>query len=92
MAFNFDNVLEEKNVFNKGLTSKKILLYAVNDTGKTKQATKLPKPFLIMTEAGGSAINCPKEPCDDWRHFKEIVDDLTNSKNLVKRQEQQKVL
>ena len=88
MAFNFDNVLEEKNVFNKGLTSKKILLYSVNDTGKTKQATKLPKPFLIMTEAGGSAVNCPKEPCDDWRHFKEIVDDLTNSKNLVKRQEQ----
>ena len=33
MACNFDNVLAEKKVFNKGLISKKNILYPVNDTG-----------------------------------------------------------
>lgn len=88
MAFNLDNVLEQKVTFETGIKGKKILLYGCNDVGKTKQMSKMPKPFLIMTESGGSAANCPKEPCDDWRHFKEIIDDLTNSKNLEKRRSQ----
>ena len=88
MAFSLDKLLEEEVTFETGIKGKKILLYGCNDVGKTKQMSKMPKPFLIMTESGGSAISCPKEPCDDWRHFKEIVDDLTSSKNLEKRREQ----
>ncbi len=88
MAFSLDKLLEEEVTFETGIKGKKILLYGCNDVGKTKQMSKMPKPFLIMTEAGGSAINCPKEACDDWRHFKEIIDDLTNSKNLEKRRTQ----
>ena len=88
MAFSIDKLLEEKVTFETGIKGKKILLYGCNDVGKTKQMSKMPKPFLIMTESGGSAVKCPKEPCDDWRHFKEIVDDLTNSKNLEKRRTQ----
>lgn len=88
MAFSLDKLLEEEVTFETGIKGKKILLYGCNDVGKTKQMSKMPKPFLIMTESGGSAVNCPKEPCDDWRHFKEIIDDLTNSKNLEKRRTQ----
>lgn len=85
MAFSLDKVLEQEVKFETGIKGKKILLYGCNDVGKTKQMSKMPKPFLIMTESGGSAADCPKEACDDWKKFKEIVDDLTNSKNLEKR-------
>jgi len=88
MAFSLDTLLEKEVTFETGIKGKKILLYGCNDVGKTKQMSKMPKPFLIMTESGGSAANCPKESCDDWRHFKEIIDDLTNSKNLEKRKTQ----
>ena len=88
MAFSLDTLLEKEVTFETGIKGKKILLYGCNDVGKTKQMSKMPKPFLIMTESGGSAVNCPKESCNDWRHFKEIIDDLTNSKNLEKRKTQ----
>lgn len=88
MAFSLDNLLKEEVKFETGIKGKKILLYGCNDVGKTKQMSKMPKPFLIMTEAGGSAVSCLKEACDTWGHFKEIVDDLTSSKNLEKRKEQ----
>lgn len=75
--FSFKEKLKEEVKFDDGIRGKKILLYSTNDTGKTYQACHLPKPFLIMTEAGGSAVNVPKEDCTDkWSHFKEIVDDL----------------
>lgn len=92
MAFNFDNLLAEEVTFDSGMQGKKIMVYGVNDTGKTKQLTKLEKPLLIMTESGGSAVNCPKVACDDWRTFKEIVDDMTNKKNFADRFEKCKTL
>lgn len=87
MAFNFDDLVKEEVTFDSGMQGKKIMVYGVNDTGKTKQLTKLDRPLLIMTESGGSAVNCPKVPCDDWRTFKEIIDDMTNKKNFEKRYE-----
>ena len=85
MAFNFEDLVKEEVTFDSGMQGKKLMVYGVNDTGKTKQLTKLDRPFLIMTESGGSAVNCPKVPCDDWRTFKEIMDDMTNKKNFEKR-------
>ena len=85
MAFNFEDLVKEEVTFDSGTQGKKLMVYGVNDTGKTKQLTKLDRPFLIMTESGGSAVNCPKVPCDDWRTFKEIIDDMTNKKNFEKR-------
>lgn len=85
MPFNFDDLEKEEVVFDSGMQGKKIMVYGVNDTGKTKQLTKLDRPLLIMTESGGSAVNCMKVPCDDWRTFKEIVDDMTSKKNFEKR-------
>lgn len=75
--FSFKEKIKEEVKFDDGIRGKKIVLYGCNDVGKTYQACHFPKPFLIMTEAGGSAVNCPKEDCTEkWSKFKEIVDDL----------------
>lgn len=92
MAFNFEDLKNEVVTFDSGMQGKKIMVYGVNDTGKTKQLTKLEKPLLIMTESGGSAVNCPKVACDDWRTFKEIVDDMTNKKTFPQRFEMCKTI
>lgn len=89
MAFNFDDVLKQENKIEGSLSGKKIFLYSTNNTGKTYQATRISeKSFLIATEAGDSSVVCPKVPCTTWSKFKEIVNDLTNQKNLEKRREQ----
>lgn len=86
MAFSFDEVLTRETKFDGSLAGKKILLFSTNNTGKTYQATRIsPKTFLIATEAGDGAVTCPKESCNDWKHFKEIVADLTAPKTLETR-------
>lgn len=93
MAFSFDEVLTRETKFEGSLAHKKILLYACNNTGKTYQATRMSdKTFLIATEAGYGAVTCPVEPCDDWKHFKEIVADLTSPKTLEQRLSQIEVV
>lgn len=72
----FKDLLNEENKFDDGIRGKKIMLYGSNSTGKTYQTCHLPKPFLMMTEAGGSAINAPKTPIEKWSEFKLWVDDL----------------
>ena len=57
-------------------------LYLANDyvvTHNTYQASHFPKPFLIMTESGGSAVNIPKKYCGTWSFFKSMVDDFTKN-------------
>lgn len=56
-----------------------IEIFGNSDTGKTLQSTRLPKPMLIMAEAGGNARNVPKFPVDDWDDFCQIVKQLTSS-------------
>lgn len=50
----------------KSLKGQKIYLYGSNDTGKTFQSAKLPKPLLLMTEPGGNAVACPKQTVTKW--------------------------
>ena len=77
--FNFDDVYNQENKFDDGIRGKKILFYGANDTGKTYQATHFPNPLLLMTESGGSAVNCPKTSVTTWSFFKSIVDDVTKN-------------
>lgn len=58
----------------------KVLCYGSNSCGKTYQAAHLEKPLLLMTEAGGTAVNCPKVPITKWATFKDIVNQLTSEK------------
>jgi hypothetical protein len=60
------------------LEGQKIMIYGGNDTGKSYQSTRLPKPMLLMAEAGGNARNVPKFPLDDWDDFAQIVKQLTS--------------
>lgn len=75
--FSYEELLKQEVKFDDGIKGKKIMLYGTNDTGKTYQACHFPKPLLIMTEAGGSAVSCPKVDCTDkWSEFKDVVDDI----------------
>ena len=75
--FNFAQLVEQEVKFDDGLEGKKILIYGDNDAGKTYQACHFPYPLLIMTESGGSAVNCPKYDCTErFSTFKEIVEDV----------------
>lgn len=78
--------LQEDN-FMGGMEGKKIIVYGVNDTGKTKQLTKLDKALLLMTESGGSAVKCMKLPVPTWSKFKEITDSLTKDATLEQMRE-----
>lgn len=71
-----------EDAFMSGIEGKKIMIYGVNDTGKTKQLTKLDRPLLLMTESGGSAVKCRKLPVSKWSKFKEIVESLTAEKTF----------
>lgn len=76
----FKEAKEKQNNFDKGVKGKKIMLYGTNDTGKTYQACHFPNPYLVMTEAGGSAVNIPKADCTDrWSQFLEVVDDVCDN-------------
>lgn len=68
--------------FSTGMEGKKIIVYGVNDTGKTKQLAKLEKPLLLMTESGGSAVRCLKQAVTTWAKFKEITASLTKESTL----------
>lgn len=73
-----------RNLKNEGMVTslrgQKILIYSSNDCGKTYQSCHLPKPLLLMTEAGGNAVNCPKVPVTKWGVFKDLVNQLTSEK------------
>lgn len=70
-----------------GLAGQKALVFGGNNLGKTMQASKLPKPLLLMTEAGGNAVRCPKINVNKWAVFKDIVKQLTDEKTLIQMKE-----
>lgn len=69
------------------LAGQKALLYGNNSLGKTFQASKMPKPLLLMTEAGGNAVRCPKINVNKWAVFKDVVKQLTDEKTLDQMKE-----
>ena len=69
------------------LEGQKILIYSGNNQGKTYQASRMPKPLLFMTEAGGNAVRCPKVAVTKWATFKDFVKQLTNDKTIDQMKE-----
>ena len=53
-----------------------------NNVGKTYNFSKMPKPLLISTEAGGRGVNCPKVKVTKWGEFIDAINQLTNHKAL----------
>lgn len=67
-----------KSVIANGLEGKIILIYGSNNLGKTYQATRFPKPFVIACEMGLNGIDgIPYAPVTRWSDFKSIVKQFT---------------
>lgn len=78
----------EETGMNGSLAGQKALLYGGNSLGKTFQASKMPKPLLLMTEAGANGVKCKKMPVNKWATFKDVVKQLTDEKTLDQMKEQ----
>lgn len=78
----------EETGMNGSLAGQKALLYGGNSLGKTFQASKMPKPLLLMTEAGANGVKCKKIPVNKWATFKDVVKQLTDEKTLDQMKEQ----
>lgn len=61
-----------------GLEGKLILIYGTNRTGKTLNAVKAKKPFVVGFERGLNAIpGIPFVPISSWRDWTDTVKQLT---------------
>jgi hypothetical protein len=79
----FDIFNPQISVVAKGLEGKVITVYGSNNLGKTKQATRMKKPFYLGFEKGIRAISgIPFLPINNWRDFKKINKQLTDQKTL----------
>ena len=72
-------IVKEQNNMVCSLKGQKIEIYGDSDTGKTFQATRMEKPLLLMSEAGGNGRNCPKVFLDSWDTFTDVVKQLTTN-------------
>ena len=69
-----------KSVIADGLEGKVILIYGGNNLGKSAQATRFPKPFVIACEMGLNGIDgVPYGPVTRWSDFKSIVRQFTGA-------------
>lgn len=67
-----------KSVIADGLEGKVILIYGGNNLGKSVQATRFPKPYVIACEMGLNGIDgIPYTPVTRWSDFKIIVQQFT---------------
>ena len=71
--------LEPENIVGS-MAGQKLYLYSMNNCGKTKVASKLPKALLMMCEPGGNGVKCLKVRVDKWSVFKDFVNQLTSEK------------
>lgn len=84
----FDIFNPQVSVVAKGLEGKVITIVGSNSLGKTKQATRMPKPFYLGFEKGIRAIaGIPFLPINKWSDFKKINKQLTDQKNLARAKE-----
>lgn len=66
------------SVVPKGLAGKVILLTGSNSTGKTRQATKMSKPYMLAFEKGINAISgVPYANIEKWSDFKKVNKQFT---------------
>ena len=69
-----------KSVIADWLEGKVILIYGGNNLGKSAQATRFPKPFVIACEMGLNGIDgVPYAPVTRWSDFKSIVRQFTGA-------------
>lgn len=89
MAVELDIFNPQVSTVAKGLDGKVILVYGGNNLGKTKQATRMKKPFYLPFEAGLNAIpGVPYVPITKWSDFIKVNKQLTDPATVDKAREQ----
>lgn len=84
----FDIFNPQVSVIAKGLEGKVITVYGGNNLGKTKQASRMNKPYYLPFEKGLNAISGIKHlPINSWGDFKKINKQLTKVSTLSKVKE-----
>lgn len=76
----FDIFNAPRSVIADGLEGKVILIYGSNNLGKSAQATRFPKPFVIACEMGLNGIDgVPYAAVTRWSDFKTIIKQFTGA-------------
>ena len=84
----FDIFNPQISVVAKGLEGKRIMIYGSNNIGKTKQSTRMKKPFYLPFEKGVNAISgIPFVPINSWADFKKVNKQLTSLATVQKAKE-----
>lgn len=84
----FDIFNAPKSVIANGLEGKIILVYGSNNLGKTAQAVKFDKPFVIACEMGLNGIDgVPYAAVTRWSDFKTIIKQFTSPATMAKAKE-----
>jgi len=84
----FDIFNPQVSVVAKGLEGKTIMIYGGNNLGKTKQATRMKKPFYLPFEKGINAISgVPFAPINSWADFKMLNKQLTGLATVAQAKE-----
>lgn len=88
MAVQVDIFNPQKTVIAKGLSGKSFLIFGSNSTGKTAQAVRMPKPFVIATESGLNAtVGVAYNRVNSWADFKRLVKQFTSKATVDKARE-----
>ena len=88
MAVNVDIFNPQETVIAKGLAGKSALIYGSNSLGKTAQAVRMSKPFVIATESGLNAtVGVKYNRVNSWADFMTIVKQFTSKKTVEKARE-----
>lgn len=76
------------SVIANGLEGKVILIYGGNNLGKTYQAVRFEKPFVIGCEMGLNGLDgVPYAPVTRWSEFKTIINQFTSPNTKDKARE-----
>lgn len=88
MAVQVDIFNPQETVIAKGLAGKSALIYGSNSLGKTAQAVRMSKPFVIATESGLNAtVGVKYNRVTSWADFTKIVKQFTSKATVEKARE-----
>ena len=88
MAVNVDIFNPQVSKIAHGLEGKVILIYGGNNVGKTAQAVKMKKPFVIACESGLNAQSgVAYNKVNTWADFKKLVKQFTSKATIDQAKE-----
>lgn len=93
MAVNVDIFAPQVSKIAHGLEGKTVLIYGGNNLGKTTQAVKMEKPYVLACESGLKAIDgVAFNTINTWVDFKKVVKQLTGKATIDRAKELYKTI